>query len=419
MILLSIIKRTSFECGFVCHNSNGDRLQGRFLQIFSIQFRTIIYTKMNSLLPIDKRYSFQVFNFKQAFPNIYKVYFFSLKAQLTVLDTLLSKISNPITTANSDDKVNLQYINFLIESLKETKYSDLFQSADGIISSIRNMVNNHTIHQEIEKILNTLLNAALSISNICTCLSVTFSTQREDMSFQGIIPPSNYSNEPLVVCRICDSQIPVSEIEEHTRLCVASYKNEGKLKQINKRIKKIIGKIKKQFLDTEWPNEKEKSIELIFPMLHLKLLLERALNLDPQISDTIDELNFIQGCISSFLNNDFSNNLIKKSLYLVSEKHKTSNALNDANYILRQTLLTGSKEKNTPILVSDFNFIKRISRGAYATVFLAQKKTTGDIFAVKVTPRTSLKQKNQVRRLLIEKDILLKFSNPFIVTFCM
>jgi serine/threonine protein kinase len=62
-------------------------------------------------------------------------------------------------------------------------------------------------------------------------------------------------------------------------------------------------------------------------------------------------------------------------------------------------------------------FLKRISRGAFATVFLAAKKRTGDIFAIKATPRCTLGQKNQLQRVLVEKDIMLHFRSPWIVKF--
>lgn len=34
--------------------------------------------------------------------------------------------------------------------------------------------------------------------------------------------------------------------------------------------------------------------------------------------------------------------------------------------------------------IEDFEIIKPISRGAYGKVFLARKRTTGDLFAIKV-----------------------------------
>ena len=42
---------------------------------------------------------------------------------------------------------------------------------------------------------------------------------------------------------------------------------------------------------------------------------------------------------------------------------------------------TSHKERTS---IDDFEIIKPISRGAYGKVFLARKRTTGDLFAIKV-----------------------------------
>lgn len=47
------------------------------------------------------------------------------------------------------------------------------------------------------------------------------------------------------------------------------------------------------------------------------------------------------------------------------------------------TPLHASHKERTSI--DDFEIIKPISRGAFGKVFLARKRTTGDLFAIKVT----------------------------------
>ena len=69
--------------------------------------------------------------------------------------------------------------------------------------------------------------------------------------------------------------------------------------------------------------------------------------------------------------------------------------------------------------MSDYIFIKRISAGAFARVFLAKRKVTNDIYAIKVLPKDDVVMKNQVKRVVLEKDILLSFNNPYIINFCM
>jgi serine/threonine protein kinase len=105
----------------------------------------------------------------------------------------------------------------------------------------------------------------------------------------------------------------------------------------------------------------------------------------------------------------------------IVDKKRAAIACEEALYVLRKTQLSGTGKTMdlASITIADFTFIKRISAGAYARVFLAQKRRTGDIYAIKVLPKTEVVQKNQVKRVMLEKDILLQYHNPYIVNFCM
>ncbi|KAH7276700.1 hypothetical protein KP509_39G018200 [Ceratopteris richardii] len=65
--------------------------------------------------------------------------------------------------------------------------------------------------------------------------------------------------------------------------------------------------------------------------------------------------------------------------------------------------------------IDDFEIIKPISRGAYGRVFLARKRTTGDLFAIKVLRKADMIRKNAVESILAERDILISTCNPFVV----
>ncbi|XP_029121395.1 probable serine/threonine protein kinase IREH1 isoform X2 [Elaeis guineensis] len=65
----------------------------------------------------------------------------------------------------------------------------------------------------------------------------------------------------------------------------------------------------------------------------------------------------------------------------------------------------------------DFEIIKPISRGAFGRVFLAKKRTTGDLFAIKVLKKADMIRKNAVESILAERDILITVQNPFVVRF--
>ncbi|KAL7087119.1 hypothetical protein ACP275_13G046400 [Erythranthe tilingii] len=67
--------------------------------------------------------------------------------------------------------------------------------------------------------------------------------------------------------------------------------------------------------------------------------------------------------------------------------------------------------------IEDFEIIKPISRGAFGRVFLARKRSTGDVFAIKVLKKADMIRKNAVESILAERDILISVRNPFVVRF--
>ncbi|XP_027091413.2 probable serine/threonine protein kinase IRE4 isoform X1 [Coffea arabica] len=67
--------------------------------------------------------------------------------------------------------------------------------------------------------------------------------------------------------------------------------------------------------------------------------------------------------------------------------------------------------------IDDFEIIKPISRGAFGKVYLARKRTTGDLFAIKVLKKMDMLRKNDIDRILAERNILITVRNPFVVRF--
>lgn len=72
--------------------------------------------------------------------------------------------------------------------------------------------------------------------------------------------------------------------------------------------------------------------------------------------------------------------------------------------------------KSVPSSIKDFEIIKPISKGAFGSVFLAKKKTTGDYFAIKVLKKADMIAKNQITNVKAERMILMKQAeSPFVV----
>ena len=59
--------------------------------------------------------------------------------------------------------------------------------------------------------------------------------------------------------------------------------------------------------------------------------------------------------------------------------------------------------------------LKLISSGAHGRVFLAKKRATGDIFAIKAIKKRDLVFRNTISRLKEERDALVLAANPFVI----
>ncbi|XP_010483900.1 PREDICTED: probable serine/threonine protein kinase IRE [Camelina sativa] len=92
-----------------------------------------------------------------------------------------------------------------------------------------------------------------------------------------------------------------------------------------------------------------------------------------------------------------------------------SSADEDTVRSLRASPLNPRAKDRTSI--EDFEIIKPISRGAFGRVFLAKKRATGDLFAIKVLKKADMIRKNAVESILAERNILISVRNPFVVRF--
>ena len=70
--------------------------------------------------------------------------------------------------------------------------------------------------------------------------------------------------------------------------------------------------------------------------------------------------------------------------------------------------------KNGPS-IKDFEIIKPISKGAFGSVYLAKKHSTGDHYAIKVLRKSDMVAKNQVFNVKSERMILTRIDSPFVV----
>ena len=65
--------------------------------------------------------------------------------------------------------------------------------------------------------------------------------------------------------------------------------------------------------------------------------------------------------------------------------------------------------------IEDFQLIKVVGRGSFGKVYLAKKKDTGKIYAIKTLKKDFIIRTNQVNNTKIERDIMQQITHPFVV----
>jgi serine/threonine protein kinase len=163
-------------------------------------------------------------------------------------------------------------------------------------------------------------------------------------------------------------------------------------------------------------------INTFLPLLHAFILLDRVASTSLTGADAHSECEFVEESLSRVLQRFHDLTIVQLLCEVktaVVEKRRAAFAVHEAHQILRSTRVSGNASVVTvsSVSIADFTFLKAISAGAFARVFLAQKTKTGDVYAIKVLPKSDVVQKNQVKRVLAEKDILLGFSSPYIINF--
>ncbi|SZF05027.1 unnamed protein product [Blumeria hordei] len=73
----------------------------------------------------------------------------------------------------------------------------------------------------------------------------------------------------------------------------------------------------------------------------------------------------------------------------------------------RLSSVNAPQVRAVPPSIKDFEIIKPISKGAFGSVYLAKKKTTGDYYAIKVLKKADMVAKNQVTNVKAERAIMM------------
>jgi hypothetical protein len=294
---------------------------------------------------------------------------------------------------------------------------------DEDLNLLRIILSNRDLPADCENQLDLLFKALVTLSH--RLFAIPADSPRQSA------PPSPLPEalataaiSSLMVCRICEENVKMDDFERHTLSCIAAYRSESHVEAIDAELLMMQDRIVAKMPTGAWPGNEQEATSVGLPLLDAEMMVSRVIQLPVGGSDTGSGCETVEGLLNGIIAEMVDpalNELLCRVREAVAKKKRAARAFAEAMYVLKRTQVSGSGRLMdlSSISIAHFTFIKRISAGAYARVFLAQKQKTGDIYAIKVLPKTEVVQKNQIRRVMLERDILLQFSNRHIINFCM
>lgn len=122
---------------------------------------------------------------------------------------------------------------------------------------------------------------------------------------------------------------------------------------------------------------------------------------------------------------DFLNHYFDNLRYLADRKERLQHfqmttvpgsegyAKDAASYFGRERALL--RKRRTKLKLQQFHIITQVGQGGYGEVFLARKRETGQICALKKLRKRTLVKMDEVRHVLVERDILTATRTPWLV----
>ena len=353
----------------------------------------------------------------------YTKYYIILRAQQTLLEGIKKSIDTLLAKVDDTNRETLQSVRQLCDQLLAVKFGQLLATADAIVIRLRDLLKIDRLAPDVIKILMKMIRITVTITSFLASLQWGEGTRRAEQQSERRVRIRGDERHLVAVCRICDKEIRFEHFEEHTQSCLEAYKSRLEFQEIDAEIRQMERNMNDVFLDVEWPGASAAAVNVYLPMIHVSLILRRALEVEMRSYDAASELEALVSSFSSFKELELPSGvkgMLGNMIKWVTKKRAVAKKFEQAFISLRKTT-DGACMTHMDIqpMICDFELIKRISSGAFARVFLARKKSTGDIFAIKVLPKDEMIQKNQVKRIFAERDILLRFRNPGIIKFCM
>lgn len=237
--------------------------------------------------------------------------------------------------------------------------------------------------------------------------------------------PNATEPENTILCRICEEEIPAGLLKEHSRFCVIANQWDMVALSDDEQLQRLVGVIQSrveeatilgnannlqllQALKTIGQSAYEQAdcMECLKLLVKLRVYQEKpeyeefGAALEALLKNKISALRHVEMAIDE-----------SPRLYRMESPRILRSPRPDSP----DSPITRSPEPKGMPKITDFKIVKAVAEGGFGRVYLARKKRTKDLYAIKVLKKADMIQKNQVKYVKAERNILARLQNPFVI----
>ncbi len=243
-----------------------------------------------------------------------------------------------------------------------------------------------------------------------------------------------------LLCRICEELVRSDEIEAHSKTCAIRHDIDMRSVTCDDRLRRLVKSIHKKKQQSTTARGSSSALtdleastlsafsKLAYKAACLKYTTENTMILQSLINELGQVQAHYQKCLQesraeaaaasgttpSRRNLRATGNEITLGMFykrieeVIKLKLKTMQDRNQLSPNMRINRVS----------ITDFEILKPISKGAFGHVFLAKKKKTGDVYAIKVLKKRDMIRKNKTKNVIAERNVMAQVAtNDFFVRF--
>jgi len=238
--------------------------------------------------------------------------------------------------------------------------------------------------------------------------------------------------DELVLCRLCEQQVLRSSLQLHTAVCKANHRAQDEDMKATKEVRELLGLLsstRRQALLSLVTIAVQRFQLLCAPLLKLNDLGEQLLKDDVaemsplhhlgRLTELARELAQLKRAGGSELGGSVFYSCASQLKAIIADKIGNVQELIDLDPHALDRGSTRPLKRGMSFTgklgIKDFTMIRVLASGGFAQVWLAKKKSTGDVMAIKAMRKEHLRDTDQVTSINVEHAILGKHASEFLV----